>query len=97
MPKQRNETYSIYIHQVLKQVHPDTGISKKGMSVMNSVIHNLFEKTATEAGHLCKYNKTATMTSREIQAALRLILPNELAKHSISEGQKSLLKYKATQ
>ncbi|KAH8073244.1 hypothetical protein JL721_3231 [Aureococcus anophagefferens] len=34
--KTRVESYSTYIYRVLKQVHPDTGISKKGMSIMNS-------------------------------------------------------------
>ena len=34
--KSRSESYSTYIYRVLKQVHPDTGISKKGMSIMNS-------------------------------------------------------------
>jgi len=28
--KKRTESYSTYIYRVLKQVHPDTGISKKG-------------------------------------------------------------------
>ena len=27
--KKRSESYSTYIYKVLKQVHPDTGISKK--------------------------------------------------------------------
>jgi len=30
--RKRLETYSIYIYKVLKQVHPDTGISSKAMS-----------------------------------------------------------------
>ena len=34
--KKRKETYAIYIYKVLKQVHPDTGISSKAMSIMNS-------------------------------------------------------------
>jgi len=34
--KTRKETYSTYIYKVLKQVHPDTGISNKAMSIMNS-------------------------------------------------------------
>lgn len=33
------ETYKIYIYKVLKQVHPDTGISSKAMSIMNSFIN----------------------------------------------------------
>ena len=34
--KRRKETYSAYIYKVLKQVHPDTGISNKAMSILNS-------------------------------------------------------------
>ena len=33
--KKRKETYSFYIYKVLKQVHPDVGISAKAMSIMN--------------------------------------------------------------
>jgi hypothetical protein len=32
--RRRKESYSIYIYKVLKQVHPDTGISSKAMSIM---------------------------------------------------------------
>ena len=73
--KKRIESYSTYIYKVLKQVHPDTGISKKGMSIMNSFINDIFERIATEAGKLATYNKKATLSSREIQTAVRLMLP----------------------
>ncbi|GMI42416.1 hypothetical protein TrCOL_g11603 [Triparma columacea] len=91
--KKRTESYSSYIYKVLKQVHPDTGISKKGMSVMNSFINDTFERIATEAGKLCKYSKKATLSSREIQTAVRLCLPGELAKHAVSEGTKAVTKF----
>ena len=91
--KARVETYSTYIYKVLKQVHPDTGISKRAMSIMNSFINDIFEKTATEAGKLCRYNKKSTLSSREIQTAIRLVLPGELAKHAVSEGTKAVTKY----
>merc|ERR1711926_44695 len=61
----RKESYAIYIYKVLKQVHPDTGVSSKAMSIMNS---------------------------REIQTAVRLLLPGELAKHAVSEGTKAVTK-----
>ena len=91
--KRRSESYSIYIYKVLKQVHPDTGISSKGMSIMNSFITDIFDKIANEAGKLVRYNKTGTLSSREIQTAVRLILPGELAKHAVSEGTKAVTKY----
>ena len=94
--KKRTETYSSYIYKVLKQVHPDTGISKKGMSIMNSFINDIFERIASEAGKLATYNKKATLSSREIQTAVRLMLPGELAKHAVSEGTKAVTKFSSS-
>mmetsp|Transcript_7453 Transcript_7453/g.8568 ORF Transcript_7453/g.8568 Transcript_7453/m.8568 type:complete len:118 (-) Transcript_7453:98-451(-) len=91
--KKRVETYSSYIYKVLKQVHPDTGISKKSMSIMNSFINDVFEKLATEAGKLGKYSGRQTLSSREVQTAVRLVLPGELAKHAVSEGTKAVTKF----
>ena len=91
--KSKTETYKIYIYKVLKQVHPDTGISSKAMSIMNSFINDIFEKIAGEASKLARYSKKPTVTSREIQTAVRLILPGELAKHAVSEGTKAVTKY----
>jgi histone H2B len=94
--KKRTESYASYIYKVLKQVHPDTGISKKGMSIMNSFINDIFERIAGEAGKLSTYNKKATLSSREIQTAVRLILPGELAKHAVSEGTKAVTKFSSS-
>ncbi|KAF8636552.1 hypothetical protein AX17_003364 [Amanita inopinata Kibby_2008] len=85
--KARKETYSSYIYKVLKQVHPDTGISNKAMAILNSFVNDIFERIATEASKLATYSKKSTISSREIQTAVRLILPGELAKHAISEGE----------
>lgn len=94
--KKRSESYSIYIYKVLKQVHPDTGVSSKAMLIMNSFVSDLFERIATEAAKLTQYSKSKTLTSREIQTAIRLLLPGELAKHAISEGTKAVTKYSST-
>ncbi|ONK62319.1 uncharacterized protein A4U43_C07F2670 [Asparagus officinalis] len=87
------ETYKIYIFKVLKQVHPDIGISSKAMGIMNSFINDIFEKLAQEASRLARYNKKPTITSREIQTSVRLVLPGELAKHAVSEGTKAVTKF----
>ncbi|KAI4334324.1 hypothetical protein L6164_019033 [Bauhinia variegata] len=91
--KKNVETYKIYIFKVLKQVHPDIGISSKAMGIMNSFINDIFEKLAQEASKLARYNKKPTITSREIQTAVRLVLPGELAKHAVSEGTKAVTKF----
>ncbi|KAI5405284.1 Histone H2B, variant 3 [Lathyrus oleraceus] len=91
--KKNVETYKIYIFKVLKQVHPDIGISSKAMGIMNSFINDIFEKLAAESSRLARYNKKPTITSREIQTAVRLVLPGELAKHAVSEGTKAVTKF----
>ncbi|KAF9234933.1 histone-fold-containing protein [Melanogaster broomeanus] len=91
--KVRKETYSSYIYKVLRQVHPDTGISNKAMAILNSFVNDIFERIATEASKLASYSKKSTISSREIQTSVRLILPGELAKHAISEGTKSVTKF----
>ena len=88
----RKKSYSIYIYKVLKQIHPDTGISSKAMSVMNSFVTDIFERIAGEASRLA-HNKRSTITSRAIQTAVRLLLPGELVKHAVSEGTKAVTKY----
>ena len=79
----------MYVYKVLKQVHLDT----KAMGIMNFFINDIFECIAGEASRLVHYNKLSTITSREIQTAVRLLLPGELAKHAVLEGTKAVTKY----
>ncbi|CDW60627.1 Histone H2B [Trichuris trichiura] len=91
--KSRKESFASYIYKVLKQVHPDTGISSKAMSIMNSFVNDVFDRIAAEASRLAHYNNRHTISSREIQTAVRLLLPGELSKHAVSEGTKAVTKY----
>ena len=93
--RKNRESYNIYIYRVLKQVHPDTGVSKRTMSILNSFVGDTFARIASEAGKLVKFNKRKTMSAREVQTAVRLVLPGELAKHAVSEGTKAVTKYQS--
>ena len=46
-----------------------------------------------QASKLCRYSKKKTLSSREIQTSVRLMLPGELSKHAVSEGTKAVTKY----
>jgi histone H2B len=91
--KRRVETFSLYIYKVLKQVHPEIGISKKAMNIMNSFINDTFDRLSYESSKLVRYNRKRTLSSREIQSAVKLLLPGELSKHAISEGTKAVQKF----
>merc|ERR1711981_1043984 len=75
--RRRQQSFAVYIYRVLKQVHPETGISKRSMSIMNSFIGDIFERVAGESSRLVRYNKKHTLSSREVQTAVRLLLPGE--------------------
>jgi len=87
------ESFAVYIYRVLKQVHPAMTISSRAMQVMNSLVTDIFTRLAAEAARLARYNRRATLTSREIQTAVRLLFPGELAKHAVSEGVKAVSKF----
>eukprot|EP01113_Clastostelium_recurvatum_P044600 TRINITY_DN7551_c0_g2_i1.p1 TRINITY_DN7551_c0_g2~~TRINITY_DN7551_c0_g2_i1.p1 ORF type:complete len:214 (+),score=55.02 TRINITY_DN7551_c0_g2_i1:3-644(+) len=86
-------SYATYIFRVLKQVHPEIGISRKAMCVVDSFLHDVFDRLASEAGRLVRYNSRETLSSREVQTAVRLIFPGALARHAVSEGTKAVTKY----
>ena len=87
------QSYNSYIFKVMKQVHPETRISKKGIAIINNFVTDTFEKVALEASKLCRIHKGMTMGSRDVQSAIRLVLPGELAKHAVSEGTKAMTKF----
>jgi histone H2B len=91
--KRSTESYKLYIFKVLKQVHPEIGISSKSMNIMNSFIEDMFGKIATQASQLVRQSKSGTLSSRDVQTAVRLVLPGELAKHAVSEGTKAVTKF----
>ncbi len=64
---------------------------------MNSFVNDTFDRLATEAVRLARYNKKSTLTSREVQTSVRLLLPGELSKHAVSEGTKAVTKYSSAQ
>ena len=91
--KKRTETYSLYIYKVLKQVHPEVGISRRAMSVMNSLMNDTFDRLCSEAANLVRVSNKRTMSARSVQSAVQLLLPGELAKHAVSEGTKAVTKF----
>lgn len=93
--KKRGETFALYIYKVLKQVQPKIGVSKKSMCIMNSLINDVFDRLSTEANRLILINQKRTLSCREVQTAVRLLFPGELAKHAVTEGVKATEKFQA--
>jgi histone H2B len=94
--KRHYNNFRSHIYKVLKQVHPDRGITKKAMESVNSMSLSMFEDILDEAVRCMKVNKRQTLSTREIQSAIRLVLVGELAKHGVSEGTKAVTKYNSS-
>jgi histone H2B len=58
------------------------------MQVLDMMMADMFERLTKVTGRM-------TLTSREVQSAVRLVLPGELGKHAISEGAKAVSMYMA--
>ena len=89
----KEETYKIYIFRLLKLVRPNNTISSKAMSIMNSLVNDLFLRVAQEASLIAQKNKKATLSWKEIQTAVRLVYPGELAIHACAEGVRAKGKF----
>lgn len=83
-------SWNVYVNRSLKAIDKKLTISGKTMKIVNSFIGDIFERVASEAANLVRVNKKRTLGSREIQTAVRLVLPTELAKHAMAEGTKAV-------
>mmetsp|Transcript_7734 Transcript_7734/g.21954 ORF Transcript_7734/g.21954 Transcript_7734/m.21954 type:complete len:208 (+) Transcript_7734:60-683(+) len=88
----RNRTFNTYLYKVLQQVHPGQGLSRKAMAVLNDFVLDVFGRLIRTSINLCRLGHRATLSARDIQSAVRLELPGELAKHACSEGTKFLMR-----
>ncbi|KAM1055802.1 hypothetical protein ACFX2I_029259 [Malus domestica] len=63
------------------------------MRIMNILINDIFDKLTQDSLRLARYNKKSTITCQELQTAVKLMLPSELAKHAVLERTKVMTKF----
>ncbi|KAK0405068.1 hypothetical protein QR680_017786 [Steinernema hermaphroditum] len=91
--KGRKESFNSYIFKILKGVHNNTGISSKAMSIMNSLVNDIFDRIALEAAQLASYSQRSTIAVNEVQSAVRLMMPGELSAHAVAEANKAVARF----
>lgn len=90
---QENTSFNLYIFKVLRQILPESSISKKGMAVMNSFMVDVFNRLACQASRMRRFAKRKTLSVRDIQSAVRLLLTGELAEIAICNGVEAVNKF----
>ncbi|CAG9320413.1 unnamed protein product [Blepharisma stoltei] len=93
----KSNSFVIYIHRLLKQVHPDLSISKKSMNIMSSFVNDLFERLSTESANVSKYSGKKTLTSKEVLTSIKLLFPGEIGVHAMTEAEKAINKYSSSE
>jgi len=95
--KKDKRSLAYYIHKLLRIPRPEAttkySLSQKGMAVMDSMANDIFDRICSEAVHLTKSKKQKTLTTREVQTAIRLLLAPDLCQHAIGEGNKAVANF----
>ena len=84
------KSFNTYINRVNKNAKKGLTLSSKSVKILNSFVQDMFDKIATQAAAVARASKKSTIGASEIQTAVRLTLPADLAKHSISEASKAV-------
>ncbi len=96
--KKNNLGFFSYIPKVLKLVHPDSQITRDAAIQIDDFLHIMIGRIA-DIAHGAAQNRTKngkrTVTSVEVEYAVKEIFTGEIAKHAVSEGQKACEKYNA--
>ncbi|XP_055249786.1 late histone H2B.L4-like [Moschus berezovskii] len=89
----RRDSFATYFPRVLKRVHTGLRLLHQAVNVLDSFVKDMFEQIAQETGRLARSTRRCTIVNRDIQTAVRVLLPGELGKYAMSEATKSVIRY----
>lgn len=81
--KKNYNSYGTYIQKVLKNVHPDISLTKESMSVMNSLLQDIYDRIVDESTKLVRRTKRQTLTDKDIESSIAIVFgQSELGHHA---------------
>jgi histone H2B len=86
----------LYIKKIQKFIHVEQQLSINTIAIMDSFVNDFFERLAMQAATLARFAKRITLTERDIEAAVKLILPGSLSKHAVISGRAAHAKFKTS-
>uniref|UniRef100_H0XR91 Core Histone H2A/H2B/H3 domain-containing protein n=1 Tax=Otolemur garnettii TaxID=30611 RepID=H0XR91_OTOGA len=89
----KGASFATYFPRILKRVHEGLSLSVLAISILDSFVRDIFEQIAQEAGSLARYRKCSTITPRDLETALRLMLPGDIGTYAVSVGNKAISRY----
>lgn len=82
------------MQKVLRQVHANYTISTKAEMLLLALLSSSVYKIVHESLRLMRARNISTLTSKEIESCVRLLMDGELARHAINESSKALRKFR---
>jgi histone H2B len=95
--RKKVQSYKIYIHKVLHQLHPGMSITVKSMSIIDSFMNDMLHRIASEAQRLGKRVGRGTLNTRDISTAIRLVLPQILSGYALGVCTEAYAQYKTSE
>lgn len=91
--KKTNRTatnFYTYIYKVLNQVHPESRLTKNALIALNLLVKIDIEKIMNGVNQLLLQSGRKTISYKDVESSVRMILPGDLAKHAVAEGTKAV-------
>ncbi len=85
--------FQTYIYKVLGTIHPGMRISGNILRQVNSLLEILAREISKTARDFVIHKNHRTISSREIQSSIRLIIPGELSKYCVNFGTLKVTKF----
>ena len=89
----QSRSFATYVQKVLKQVHPEGGMTLQAMDAVDFILRYFTRLFAENSRQLALRNDTKTISSSEIEAAVRLLFTSQLADNAVEEGRKAVDTY----
>nr|CAA09733.1 histone H2B [Trypanosoma brucei] len=88
--RRHQATWNVYVSRSLRSINSQMSMTSRTMKIVNSFVNDLFERIAAEAATIVRVNRKRTLGARELQTAVRLVLPADLAKTRWQRGTKAV-------
>lgn len=83
--------FTPYVRRLNKIMNPDLMLSKEVTVTLNDFMADIFYQISTEAGSLNQRMHQKTLTDKDIEAAIKLVLPPNLVTYAIHEAKKAVI------
>ena len=87
--KKKSHMFETYISKVLKQISPSNGITNNAKQQLNSILCHIMKHISMLTVKLTMAGKKKTISLKEVENSLILVLSGKLLENSLKEGRKS--------